>query len=517
MTRAIQGGAVTRPAACLLALLLAIWGCAGDQDSASEQADQRQTADVLQAPNVILISIDTLRPDHLGCYGYERDTSPFLDSLAERGTLFREAFTTASWTLPAHVSLLTGVYPHTHQVETQARALHPSTPTLAGTFREAGYRTAGFVSWLYVSSTFGLNQGFDIYEEFLPPDSLIDATTRHSIPADAFVDRVITRLPEVQPAPFFLFLHLFDPHMNYEPPLAYAQRFDPRIRDASDLAAGTYQNLRPYISGVHVESERRAIPDAVRERAQVLYDGEVRFVDDQLRRLFGVLEEREILDRSIVIISSDHGEEFGEHGSMEGHQWTLYEEVLRMPLIVLLPPGLDSARPPRTSDLLIDNVDIAPTLLELCGLQVPEEMEGGSFATVWEETHDVSSSADESRPAGAPEDTSAAVFAQINRFNQKWSIRTRDHKLIFSRGVGRSPFGYEIPQRFEFYDLAADPSEQTDLLAGNPPESDLPPAYPALMERLRTFVSSRGPDLGNKIADLSSEEKERLRSVGYIN
>lgn len=503
-------------ALAVLTLLAAGWvGCTGQESrtemkSAGRDAEttpdqnQRITSAGENPPNILLISIDTLRPDHLGSYGYTRETSPFLDSLAAGGLRFTNAFSTSSWTLPAHVSLLSGTYPHTHQVESNIRTVHPNTPWLAEQLRSAGYHTAGFVSWVYLSAKFGMNRGFDAYEELLPPEEWIDATTQHSIPADAFVDRVIDALPGHHRRPFFLFLHLFDPHMDYAPPLELAQRFDPAIRSTADLHDGTHEALRAYIPGLHPPAERQRVPSRMRERALALYDAEIRFVDDQLRRLFGELRRSGLLESSIVVVTSDHGEEFDEHGSMEGHQWTLYDEVIRVPLFMVFPEG--AGRVTGLHEGLVENIDLAPTLLDLAGLPIPPAMEGHSLAQQLRDGTGVPGSL-----ISSPADPSPAVFASITRFSYQWSIRTQTHKLIYTRDTGQNRFGHPITPGFEFYDLTADPAEQHDRSAEESPE------FLALMERLRRFVAARGPDLENKIADLSPEEKERLRSVGYVN
>ena len=169
-----------------------------------------------------------------------------------------------------------------------------------------------------------------------PPAELQDSSTRHSITAGAFVDQVLARWRERPPGrPAFLFLHLFDPHMSYAPPLETARLFDPGLEDDRP---GAYEYLERYIAGLHEDAP--LIPPDELARARALYDGEIRHVDDALRRLFPALVESGFLNAdSIVAFTSDHGEEFADHGSMEGHQWTLYDEVVRVPLFFLLPGG----------------------------------------------------------------------------------------------------------------------------------------------------------------------------------
>ena len=251
-------------------------GCTSKSDSPLEET----------RPNVVLVSVDTLRADHLGSYGYDRDTTPFLDSLAARGTRFENAFAQASWTLPSHMSLLTSTYPGTHRVETSRRSLSPSIPTLAERLQDAGYTTAGYVSWIYLKSEYGFGRGFDHYLELLPGEDLQDSATHHSVRADTVVNRTLEWIEGQDGTldePFFLFLHLFDPHMSYEPPLDVARYFDPSL---PDVTAGSYEFLSTFIDGLQTD-EAPAVPPEVLRQATALYDGEIRYVDAALHRLFG--------------------------------------------------------------------------------------------------------------------------------------------------------------------------------------------------------------------------------------
>ena len=184
-------------------------------------------------PNLLLISIDTLRADHLGCYGYARDTSPFIDSLAERGVRFERAFAQASWTLPSHMSLMTSLHPRSHRVETHEQSLSAAIPTLAELLDEAGYHTTAFVNWIYLKAAFGFGRGFDEFYEVFPQSE--PPTAGHALdvvgPLEAW---------EGSERPFFLFLHLFNPHMSYEPPLEDARRF---LTALEDVSGGAYDEL----------------------------------------------------------------------------------------------------------------------------------------------------------------------------------------------------------------------------------------------------------------------------------
>ena len=435
-------------------------------------------------PNVILISVDTLRADHLGCYGYPKPTSPFIDSLAGRGVVFESAQATASWTLPSHMSIMTSLYPHSHGVESDRSTLPDSVTTLAEVLQRAGYSTTAFVSWIFVSKKFGFDRGFDRFEELLPRPDQINPTTRHAIKANRFRERVgdwISTAPAQQP--FFLFLHLFDPHMNYEPPIGIARIFDPDIREMADTRSGRYPILKPYIAGLNKEPRR--IDPRELNRAVALYDGEIRFLDNQLRKLFDRLDERGLLDNTLVVFTSDHGEEFDEHGSMEGHQWTLYDEVLHVPLVMKFPGDAHAGSQPKS---LVQSIDIAPTILAFLGMPAPDEFSGRSLLPLL------------AGDRGAFEERHA--FSQIKRFNKKWALRSEQWKLIYTAGNKKRPAEYEL------YDLHRDPDEQQNIYAS----SD---AAAPLTEALERWKETRNLNEAPLAPTLSREEQDRLRALGY--
>jgi arylsulfatase A-like enzyme len=446
----------------------------------------RPPAEAPRPRNVILVSIDTLRADHLGAFGYARDTSPFIDGLARRGVRFERAFAPASWTLPSHMSLLTSTYPHTHRVENVERVLPDATPTLAERLRDAGYHTTAFVSWVYLSAAFGFGRGFDGFHELLPPPEQRDAAGHHAIRAGPFVDRVLEWARQAPAEPYFLFLHLFDPHMSYEPPLEIARRFDPAL---DSVQWGDYEHLKRYIRGLSAQSER--VPAAERERARALYDGEIRYVDGELQRLFDGLGERGLLAHTLVVLVSDHGEEFDEHGSMEGHGWTLYDEVLRVPLILAFPDGRDAGRSvPR----VVQTLDVAPTILHALGLEPPPDFQGRSLLPLLD--------------AEPPEDWPDVAFGQTQRFNIKWSLRTARHKLVFTLDTRTNRFGVPVRPGFELYDLERDRGEQIDIWDETSPEAQ------ELAARLEAFARSKR-ELSTERPRLTDSELRRLRALGY--
>ena len=298
-------------------------------------------------PDIIFVSIDTLRADHLSSYGYERETSPFLDRLAAEGTRFAHARSASPWTLPAHTTMLTGQLPSTHRVVDDNLSLSASVPVLPALLQEAGYNTGGFVSTLYVSRKFGFERGFDVFDDF-------GITTEKQnlsggVVAENIIDAALSWWAG-QPAgePSFLFLHFYDVHYAYDPPAPFDTMFD-RAPKRSDLG---YKNYFYF---------KRNLPSEEQFAHQIAqYDESIRYVDAQLARLDAQLRAagREVR----WVVTADHGEEFGERGSW-GHAHTLYAEQLHVPLIVSgggLPSG-------NVVEGWVGSHDLAPTVAAWAG------------------------------------------------------------------------------------------------------------------------------------------------------
>ncbi len=337
---------------------------------------------------VILVSIDCLRADHCTPYGYrprfapDEETTPFLSAIAEAGVLFEDATAPTSWTLPSHVTMLTGMSPFEHGVRNRSVRLRDGTETLAHRFRAAGYDTGGFYSGPFLHPAWGFGPGFDRYEGVLDYLERLDveaATTQADrsgiaavhrashedrLCAERVVDRALEWLAEDERhrRPFFLFLHVWDPHYDYEPPDEYLRRFDPDYAgdvDGTDFLA------------VDRRWEGRDL-----EHLVARYDAEIRYTDDQLARFFARLEEWGLGgDEVIVAVTADHGEEFYEHGK-KGHQRSLYQEVLHVPLVIRAAGSLPVGR--RVGGL-VRLCDVAPTLLDLADLAPFPDRGGASL------------------------------------------------------------------------------------------------------------------------------------------
>ena len=310
-------------------------------------------------PSVILISIDTLRADHVGAYGYERDTTPFLDRFAEQSLLFERAFTPASWTLTAHATMLTGLQPDEHGILADGLAFSPETPLLAERLQAVGYRTLGLFFRGWINEERGFGRGFDVFQNH-----------RNAEEAGA---HLLSLLPQESGGPpLFLFLHLFDVHSQpfkpdssivYDSPEPHRNRFV-----APDAAP-----LPELPSQVLWETEGLLDPEQ-REHLVALYDGAIHYVDTRLEQWFSELERRGLLENALVIVTADHGEALGQraNGRLHGHGG-YYQEGLHVPLIVRLPDG---SRAGERIQAPVQLGDLVPTILEVCGL-APDARLGG--------------------------------------------------------------------------------------------------------------------------------------------
>ncbi|MEL7061106.1 MAG: sulfatase [Acidobacteriota bacterium] len=332
LARAVRAGFLS----CLLGVVAV--GCADDR--ASKTSHPR---------GVLLISLDTVRADRLGTYGYDRPTSPFLDELARRSAVFEHAFVQLPGTLPSHMSMLTGLYPAEHGVYPPAGRLPDAIPMLQEVFNRAGWTTGGFVEGGYMHEDFGFARGFDAWSS--EAQLVYDDIERTLARGLSFVDDL------EGDEPFFLFLHSYAVHDPYFPPEPYASDFD--ALPVEGAFAPTGPNFVAFNRG-----ELEITPEALTWYSNA-YDASIRYVDDQLRAFFAELEARGVLDETLVVVTSDHGEEFLEHGSMVHVQ--IYPETLHVPLIVS-GPSVEARR----IESVVESVDLAPTVLALAGLESAE-------------------------------------------------------------------------------------------------------------------------------------------------
>ena len=409
--------------------------------------------------HLIVVSIDTLRPDVLAPYGGEVET-PSLERLASEGVLFENARTVAPTTLPAHASLFTATWPHTHGVRDNVGFyLADGTATLASHLRKHGYRTGGFVSAFVLDSAFAIDQGFEHYvDDFDATAETVDAGFVSQRSGEDVLDAAERWLADVTSddgegdrspffasegdrQPFFAFVHLFEPHTPYEPPPGYARGTDDRS----------------------------------------LYLGEVAYADALVGRLLQWLDERDLTNDTLIVVTSDHGESLGEHGE-KTHGYFIYESTLAIPLVMRYPGAPAGTRVPE----LVRLVDVAPTVLELLDLPPLVGAEGVSVA------QSIAS-------PGTGEETAAFAESFFPRLHYGWSelrsIRRGRHKLI----AAPSP---------ELYDLEADPGESNNLFATNDDVAQ------RLLSELEPVLAA---DEGAVAGRIDRETRERLESLGYVS
>jgi arylsulfatase A-like enzyme len=312
--------------------------------------------------NVIIIGIDTLRPDHLGCYGYERDTSPRIDELSMRGTLFEDALSQSPWTLTSFASVFTSLYPSQHGASAMDSRLRTDIPTLAMILLKRGYSTAAIVNAPFLRPEYKLDRGFEYYD-YKPPFAgrIADGTTADALSwIDAHADE-----------PFFVFVHYFDPHLPYSPPEPYRAQFYPDY--AGNLPSSFSLDLYPRARATSFETLKALSPDDW-DYIRALYDGEIRFTDKAVGELLEGIDAKGLRENTLVILLSDHGEEFFEHEGFE-HGHTLYNELLNVALVMSLPGRIPEGK--RVSGH-VRLIDVAPTVLDFLGIERPRHFEGAS-------------------------------------------------------------------------------------------------------------------------------------------
>ncbi len=463
-------------------------------------------------PNVMLVSIDTLRADHLRCYGYGRETSPFLDSLAREGTLFQDAIAQANWTLPSHVSMLTSLYPAVHRVQRDTDKMGPAPNTMAEILKGAGYSTAAFVDGGVMSADFGFSQGFDLYDD-------------HSKGRDKN-KRALYWIRQHRRGPFFLFYHTYDvhfPYMHHPQPRTFmgdkemksiADRINKGDYNLTDdefekavLSWCTVPGFYRMIMPDRLEPFKPAMRRFFRERWPRMpsfhenlrylidaYDGGIGYFDARFKGLWELVCKMGVDKNTILIVTSDHGECFLEHGDL-GHPELLYEEVLRVPLIVVSPLLPQRGAVVRRQ---VMSIDILPSVLELLKLRPIPYLQGESFVSYIE---------------GVEKGVPRRAFADALEID---AVRTDGWKFI-QRAEGydvRKPTLSPVP---ELFNLEKDPGEEANLAgedaaAGERLGRQLR-EWRTENERLRARL---GMDKAAEKVTLDKRTVEELRALGYL-
>jgi arylsulfatase A-like enzyme len=443
----------TRALAAPAVVLAVAAGCRGEARPAPPQ-------------RVVLVSVDTLRADHLGGYGYGRPTSPGIDALAREGILFEDVSAPSPWTLPSHASLLTGLYPSRHGLKAHDRYLPSTVPTLAALLGRAGFVTAGVVNSYNLGPRFGLDRGF---QEFLYVEEAADQVE----PSTRITDQAMAWLRQHRDRRLFLFVHYYDVHSDYRSLRRYEEQFVSPYRGPAD---GTTAQLMAYREGrVRLEGKDAA-------HLVDLYDAGIRQMDDELQRLVSFLRDEKLLDGTLFVLTSDHGEEFLERGGVL-HGRTQFQEVMRVPLLMRGPGLAAGRRDPAPASLL----DVMPTVLGLLQIDAPASLDGEDLL----------------RTGGADRRAGRTLFGEADHNNAEpdvtRAVRHRSYKLHFDRLTGRRAL----------FDLSRDPGERVDRNASEPAVAA------ELGARLERFMQIRGE--AAPPARLTPEEVEKLRSLGYLN
>ena len=426
-------------------------------------------------PNIVLITIDTLRADHLGCYGYERDTSPHVDRLAQDGVLFTRAFSPDTQSSPTFASIHTAVYPRAHGVWRNAHKLRTNRPLLAEILRHYGYRTGAFVNSRLIGVENGFDRGFDEFR------TLIGYARRDPrLGGEETFDAASDWIRQT-PEPFFVWLQCEYPHAPYYPAAPFDTRFGKGPRELERPWNYTHPARDLYVQGEHPTAEER-------EHVISLYDGEVAFADAGIGRLIDTLRETGRYDDSIVIVTGDHGETLLERPGITGHRGKFYDEVLHVPLVIKLPGNRLAGR---SFESLVQTLDLMPTLLELAGIEVPVGLHGVSLVPLLQ---------------GDPTGPRDVVFAELLIDLKKYggpvaTLRTDRWKLI-RRNNGQD----------ELYDLQTDPEERTNLI------HDQPEVAARLASRIQDWQEAHPRDEDGSAGLVVSEEMRRvLEGAGYLD
>jgi len=423
------------------------------------------------APNVLFISIDTLRSDHLGAYGYARPTSPNIDHLARAGALFTTSYSQASSTVPTHASLFTGRYPFQHRTFGYKNALPAEERTLAEYLGEHGYRTLAITSSIRFIEGSGFEQGFQSYKVLLGSKNL----RTHKV-----IDTVLAALSKDSEQPLFAFAHFFDPHAPYTPPGRLDRQWYSGVEE-----------VKPKDTAKFLQSHRqptRFVAPATLDFLKALYDGEILFLDGELGRLFSWVDGHRSPRTTLVVVTADHGEEFKEHGGLS-HAVNLHEELLRVPLIFYWPSKIPSELVVQQP---VQSVDVFPTIVDLLRLPLPDGLVGHSYAAVLR------------GEAAAPEDPRELILAQENP--DTWAIYATLASGRFKLESSRQG----QPERL--YELREDPGGHKNVLRHFPSEAR---TLEALADSLGVTSAPPLDPLAERA--VPPEVVEQLRAIGYAD
>jgi len=462
-------------------------------------------------PNIIVLTVDTLRADHMALYGYHRDTMPAIGAFAETAVVFDQAVVSRGNTRASYASMLTALYPFRHGIYNNNVVLHDNFKTLPEILKSAGYHTAGFVSnFVLVGELSGCDQGFDIYDD-RTEDREINRPNYERSAAGTL--KAILEWLETDPSqPFFLFTNFIDPHGPYLPPEKFRNMYKSGKKKMLDQKKiFSYQRVNDSLNYYDYVDR---------------YDGEIRYVDEAMGQLIEALKSKGLWDDALVIFLSDHGESLGEHGVFFEHQYFVFEETARVPLAIRLPRDKqgNTAVPPGRVPSLGSPMDLMPTILDYLDISFKGKLDGQSLLPVLNGTAD----SDRTVFLEFPEDSIPS-----QRIPASFAVRSATHKLIrVFQADTRRLMGQML------FDITADPLEQRpirydenvklhrrlskemDTMLKKVAEYEIPfplTFYDVPLDKRTEFVEKRkekGPKRIKK--QLSDEQIEKLRSLGYV-
>lgn len=418
--------------------------------------------------NVILIAVDTLAADNLHFMGYDRETSPFMDSLASQSVVFEQAYTPKALTLPSFATIFSGMTPNSSGVHDNGVIVPETLNLLTENFRSAGFRTTGFAAASVIGSQYGLSRGFDIWED----------SEQYQLSAYDINQKVYANFADEQALeqPFFLFIHYFDPHTDYTPDPDYLRQF-------ADMS---YRG--PVTGRIDIFNEFNArhlnFNDADLQMTRDLYDAEIRTFDSELKKLFDFLEHSGFMENSVVMLTADHGENLGEHHyTTHGYP---YEVALHVPLLVHFPADLGAGR---RVDGIVETTDIMPTLMDLMRIDIPSGLDGRSFLPMIED-----------ETGGTPGRTFTLASDDLNpQDNRIYSIFDGQYRLL-------KYIDWSIDEPL-LWDVGIDPHETNDLAV------DMPEKVRLLDAALELMASGESLEVET---EMDPETEAMLRSLGYI-
>ncbi len=439
----------------------------------------------LRKPNILLVTIDTLRFDHLGCYGYPRETSPFIDSFAREALLFENCFAHAPNTWSSIASLMTGFLPHETKVMLRV-PIAPEVPTLPTTLRDHGYATAAVVSNFALKKGNGYERGFEIYD-----DRLGEKESGREMPERTAVhtsDRAIELIERFEKERFFLWVHYQDPHGPYTPPTRFSDRFSRSLE--IDRENGRRRlplnSTNSGIGGIPRYQRLGGHRDYAYYVAE--YDAEIRYVDEQLERLFGAMKKRGLYEDALILLTADHGEGMGERDYFFSHGDNLYGHQIRVPCILR-----DGGRTKGRSARVVQHVDFVPTVLRAAGIKPDERLRGRNLQALDEK----------------PREIFGAMFSKLSPVDDYDSYLLHDGMKLL-----HTPFS---DRKYQLFDLRTDSSEERDLVE----ESSHRAVFEAMRSRLNNLKAEDRLGLEGSLfealRDLTPEETKALKALGYID